>query len=58
MYREEIWLKHVSIFLPVVSNSRIVPTSESNATRTARLTWEQTTLPQLRTWIVSLNLGF
>jgi hypothetical protein len=27
-------------------------------TRGGNAAWEQTTLPQLRTWIVSLNLGF
>ena len=27
-------------------------------TRGGNIAFEQTTLPQLRTWIVSLNLGF
>lgn len=39
--------RDVELYGRLAPRSRIVPTSESNATRTARLTWEQTTLPRL-----------
>jgi glycosyltransferase involved in cell wall biosynthesis len=39
--------RDVELYGRLAPNSRIVPTSDSNATRTARLTWEQTTLPRL-----------
>lgn len=39
--------RDVDLYGRLAPNSRIVPTSDSNATRTARLTWEQTTLPRL-----------
>jgi len=39
--------RDVELYGRLAPHSRIVPTSESNATRTARLTWEQTTLPRL-----------
>ncbi|MGH3880624.1 MAG: glycosyltransferase family 4 protein [Actinophytocola sp.] len=39
--------RDVGLYGRLAPRSRIVPTSESNATRTARLTWEQTTLPRL-----------
>ncbi|GAB3452767.1 glycosyltransferase family 1 protein [Actinophytocola sediminis] len=39
--------RDVELYGRLAPNSRIVPTAESNATRTARLTWEQTTLPRL-----------
>ena len=39
--------RDVGLYGRLAPCSRIVPTSESNATRTARLTWEQTTLPRL-----------
>jgi glycosyltransferase involved in cell wall biosynthesis len=39
--------RDVELYGRLAPSSRIVPTSDSNATRTARLTWEQTTLPRL-----------
>ncbi|HEX6352488.1 glycosyltransferase family 1 protein [Actinophytocola sp.] len=39
--------RDVDLYGRLAPSSRIVPTSDSNATRTARLTWEQTTLPRL-----------
>ena len=39
--------RDVDLYGRLAPHSRIVPTSDSNATRTARLTWEQTTLPRL-----------
>ncbi|OLF08299.1 glycosyltransferase family 4 protein [Actinophytocola xanthii] len=39
--------RDVELYGRLAPNSRIVPTAEANATRTARLTWEQTTLPRL-----------
>jgi glycosyltransferase involved in cell wall biosynthesis len=39
--------RDVELYGRLAPRSRVVPTSESNATRTARLTWEQTTLPRL-----------
>jgi glycosyltransferase involved in cell wall biosynthesis len=39
--------RDVELYGRLAPGSRIVPTSDSNATRTARLTWEQTTLPRL-----------
>jgi glycosyltransferase involved in cell wall biosynthesis len=39
--------RDVELYTTLAPGSRIVPTAESNATRTARLTWEQTTLPRL-----------
>ncbi|WP_091452475.1 glycosyltransferase family 4 protein [Actinokineospora iranica] len=39
--------RDAALYGRIAPRSRIVPTSESIATRTARLTWEQTTLPRL-----------
>lgn len=39
--------RDVELYGRLAPSSRIVPTAEANATRTARLTWEQTTLPRL-----------
>jgi glycosyltransferase involved in cell wall biosynthesis len=39
--------RDVELYGRLAPSSRIVSTSDSNATRTARLTWEQTTLPRL-----------
>jgi len=39
--------RDVDLYGRLAPHSRIVSTSDSNATRTARLTWEQTTLPRL-----------
>ena len=39
--------RDVELYGRLAPRSRVVPTAESNATRTARLTWEQTTLPRL-----------
>ncbi|MCT2586229.1 glycosyltransferase family 4 protein [Actinophytocola gossypii] len=39
--------RDVELYGRLAPGSRVVPTAESNATRTARLTWEQTTLPRL-----------
>jgi len=39
--------RDVELYGRLAPHSRLVPTAESNATRTARLTWEQTTLPRL-----------
>lgn len=39
--------RDVELYGRLAPRSRLVPTSESIATRTARLTWEQTTLPRL-----------
>jgi glycosyltransferase involved in cell wall biosynthesis len=39
--------RDAELYSQIAPNSRLVPTAESIATRTARLTWEQTTLPRL-----------
>jgi len=39
--------RDVELYGRLAPHSRVLPTAESNATRTARLTWEQTTLPRL-----------
>jgi glycosyltransferase involved in cell wall biosynthesis len=39
--------RDADLYTVLAPNSRVVPAAESVATRTARLTWEQTTLPRL-----------
>jgi glycosyltransferase involved in cell wall biosynthesis len=39
--------RDAELYHQLAPNSRVLPTAESIATRTARLTWEQTTLPRL-----------
>ena len=39
--------RDAELYTGLAPNSRIVPATEAVATRTARLTWEQTTLPRL-----------
>jgi glycosyltransferase involved in cell wall biosynthesis len=39
--------RDAELYSRLAPRSRVVPTAESIATRTARLTWEQTTLPRL-----------
>ncbi|MGQ0837318.1 glycosyltransferase family 4 protein [Actinokineospora sp.] len=39
--------RDAALYTDLAPHARIVPTSESVTTRTARLTWEQTTLPRL-----------
>lgn len=39
--------RDLALYHQLTPNSRVVPAAASTATRTARLTWEQTTLPKL-----------
>ncbi|MBQ6639794.1 MAG: glycosyltransferase family 4 protein [Saccharopolyspora sp.] len=39
--------RDAGLYARIAPNSRVVPAAEAVATRTARLTWEQTTLPRL-----------
>ncbi|QFZ24843.1 glycosyltransferase family 4 protein [Saccharothrix syringae] len=39
--------RDAELYAALAPNSRVVPATEAVATRTARLTWEQTTLPRL-----------